>query len=129
MHPRAVITVVALSLLACQPPAPDRETRHSQLPDRPYSGVVRVGDTYYFSGKVGVTEATRALTSGRTAAEVSNIMEAFAELLGELELDFSDVVQGSVFLVNVDDYAEMNRVYGEYFPSDPTARTTQSPSM
>ncbi len=124
MDPRAIITFAALSLLACQAPAPDRETLHSQLPERPNSGVVRVGDTYYFSGKVGVTDATSALTGDRTAAEVQNIMESFAQLFGELGLEFSDVVQASVFLVDVDDYAEMNRVYGEYFASDPPARTT-----
>ncbi|UCF18593.1 MAG: RidA family protein [Gemmatimonadota bacterium] len=124
MDRRAIIHIAALSLLACQAPAPDRETLHSQLPERPYSGVVRVGNTYYFSGKVGVTDATRALTGARTAAEVQNIMEAFAELFSELGLEFNDVVQGNVFLVDVDDYAEMNRVYGEYFVSDPPARTT-----
>lgn len=116
--------VVLLAAVACQTPLPDRETLHSQLPERPYSGVVRVGDTYYFSGKIGVTDSTRALASGRTAAEVRNIMESFGELFEELGLEFGDVVQGNVFLVNVDDYAEMNRVYGGYFRADPPARTT-----
>ncbi len=121
--PRTFTLVIACSLIACQAP-PERETFYSQLPARPYSGVVRVGDTYYFSGKIGVTDSTRALASGRTAAEVRNIMEAFGELLAELDLTFADVVNGSVFLVDMDDYAEMNRVYGEYFPRDPPARAT-----
>jgi 2-iminobutanoate/2-iminopropanoate deaminase len=124
MIPRSAVLIAALTVLACQAPPPDRETRHSQLPDRPYSGVVRVGDTYYFSGSVGVTDETRAMTEARTAAEVRNIMESYKELFVELELDFSDVVQGSVFLADVNDYAAMNQVYGEYFPEDPPARTT-----
>jgi 2-iminobutanoate/2-iminopropanoate deaminase len=124
MIPRMAALAVAVCLLACQAPPPDRETQHSQLPNRPYSGVVRVGDTYYFSGKTGVTDSTRALESGRTAAEVRNIMESFAELLEELGLEFSNVVQGNVFLADVNDYGDMNQVYGEYFPADPPARTT-----
>jgi 2-iminobutanoate/2-iminopropanoate deaminase len=124
MIPRSAVIIAGLTLLACQAPPPDRETLHSQLPNRPYSGVVRAGDTYYFSGRVGATDDTRAMTEGRTAAEVRNIMESYRELLAELELDFSHVVQGSVFLADVNDYGAMNEVYGEYFPVDPPARTT-----
>jgi 2-iminobutanoate/2-iminopropanoate deaminase len=121
---RSAVLITALTILACEAPPADRETLYSQLPDRPYSGVVRSGDTYYFSGKVGVTDQTRTMTDGRTAAEVRNIMEAYRELFTELDLDFGDVVQGSVFLVDVNDYGAMNRIYGEYFPADPPARTT-----
>ncbi len=124
MIPRSAVLIAALTVLACQAPPPDRETLHSQLPERPYSGVVRVGDTYYFSGKVGVTDESRAMTDRRTAVEVRNIMESYKELFAELGLDFGDVVQGSVFLADVNDYAEMNQVYGEYFSNDPPARTT-----
>ena len=124
MIPRSATLILVLASLACQAPPPDRETLHSQLPARPYSGVVRSGDTYYFSGKVGVTDETRGLTEGRTAAEVRNIMGAFKELLDELGLEFSDVVQGSVFLTDVNDYDAMNEVYGDYFAADPPARTT-----
>jgi 2-iminobutanoate/2-iminopropanoate deaminase len=123
MIPRTGILLIALLALACQQP-PSRETLHSQLPERPYSGVVRASHTYYFAGRVGVTDSTRALTEGRTAAEVRNIMESYRGLLDELGLEFSDVVQGNVFLADVNDYAEMNAVYGEYFPTDPPARTT-----
>jgi 2-iminobutanoate/2-iminopropanoate deaminase len=103
MIPRSAVLIAALTVLACQAPPPDRETLHSQLPERPYSGAVRVGDTYYFSGKVGVTDESRAMTERRTAVEVRNIMESYKELFAELGLDFSDVVQGSVFLADVND--------------------------
>lgn len=96
----------------------------SQLPQRPYSEVVRAGDTYYFSGKIGVTGETRAMSSGRAAAETRNVMESFRELLGELGLEFSDVVKATIFLAHIADYDEMNEVYGEYFTSDPPARET-----
>ncbi len=123
MITRKVALILALPVLACQGP-PDRETLHSQLPERPYSGVVRVGDTYYFSGKVGVTDETRGMSEDRTAAEVRNTLDAFGVLLDELGLEFTDVVQVNVFLIDVNDYAEMNAAYGEYFTTDPPARTT-----
>jgi 2-iminobutanoate/2-iminopropanoate deaminase len=124
MIPRITAIVIGAALVACQAPPPDRETLHSQLPNRPYSHVVRAGDTYYLAGKIGVTDETRAMTEGRTAAEVRNIMEAFKAQLEEVGLSFADVVKGDVFLVNPDDYEEMNQAYGAYFTADPPARTT-----
>jgi enamine deaminase RidA (YjgF/YER057c/UK114 family) len=81
-----------------------------------------VGNTYWFSGKLGVTEETKAMTEGRIEAETRAIMESFKSLFQELGVEFSDVVQGTVYLSDVTHYDGMNRVYGEYFPSDPPAR-------
>jgi len=120
--------VLALAVVLCAPPlaaqgAPPR-IAHRPADGRPYSAAVQVGDTYWFAGKVGNTPETQAMTTGRTAAEARNVMEAFKTLLAELGMDFGDVVQGTVYLVDIADYADMNRVYGEYFPKDPPARET-----
>ena len=120
--------VIALLLAGCQappisePPPVSREAINSQLPDRPYSQAVRVGNTFYFSGKLGVTPETLTMEAGRVEAETRNVMESFRELFSDLGVDFSHVVKGTVYLADVDDYAGMNQVYGEYFPTDPPAR-------
>ena len=103
--------------------APPR-VAHQPANGRPYSAAVQVGDTYWFSGKVGATAETRAMTEGRAAAETKNIMESFKGLLAELGMDFGDVVQATVYLSDIADYQAMNEVYGSYFPSDPPARET-----
>jgi reactive intermediate/imine deaminase len=131
-HRRAFAWTFAFSgfslLSGCQaPPGPEtstvtREAYHSQLPARPYSRAVRVGNTYYFSGALGVTEETLAMTEGRIEAETRNVMEGFRALFEELGVEFADVVKGTVYLADVADYAGMNEVYGEYFPTDPPAR-------
>ena len=122
------IACAALLLTACQTPPPPqstpvtREAIQSQLPARPYSRAVRVGNTFYFSGALGVTEETLAMTEGRIEAETRNVMEGFRALFEELGVEFSHVVKGTVYLADVADYTGMNQVYGEYFPSDPPAR-------
>ncbi len=131
MNPRFLLLVL-VSLAGCRPAPPvtyppsdtpaTREAINPQLPERPYSQAVRVGNTYYFSGKLGVTEETLAMTSGRIEAETRNVMESFRELFQELGVEFSDVVQGTVYLADVGDYAGMNQIYGEYFPINPPAR-------
>ncbi len=117
------LLVLAALLAGCAHRWPGREAIHPQ-PDRPYSQAVRVGPVYFFAGKIGVTDSTRALQAGRTAAETRNIMESFRSLLAEQGLTFGDVVQGTVYLADIADYAEMNRVYAEYFPTDAPARET-----
>jgi 2-iminobutanoate/2-iminopropanoate deaminase len=83
---------------------------------------MRVGNTFYFSGKLGVTEETLAMTEGRIEAETRNIMESFRELFQEVGVEFTDVVQGTVYLADVEYYGGMNQIYGEYFPENPPAR-------
>ena len=92
----------------------------------PYSAAVKAGSSVYFAGKIGATQETRAMTEGRVAAETRNIMEAFRELFEEMDMGFEDVVKGTVYLDNIEDYGEMNGVYAEYFTSDPPARVALS---
>jgi 2-iminobutanoate/2-iminopropanoate deaminase len=123
---RPAYALAFAALLCAQPLTAQAAPRiaHKPVAGRPYSAAVQVGDTYWFAGKVGITPETQALTTGRTAAETRNIMEAFKTLMTELGLDFGDVVQATVYLVDIDDFAEMNQVYGEYFLTDPPARET-----
>jgi len=127
MWARFVVLILLLPLACQASPESDgvpatREAIHPQLPERPYSEAMRVGNTYYFSGKLGVTEETLAMEEGRIQAETRNIMESFRGLFQELGVEFRDVVQGTVYLADVQDYDGMNQVYGEYFPENPPAR-------
>ena len=123
---RALCAFALVSALAAQPlwgQAPPR-IAHQPAANRPYSAAVQVGDMFWFAGKVGATAETGAMTEGRVAAETRNIMEAFRGLLTELGMDFGHIVQGTVYLADIEGYGEMNAVYGEYFPKDPPARET-----
>ena len=98
-------------------------------PGRPFSEAVRVGDTYYFSGKIGASSETRAMTEGRTGAETSNIMEAFKGAFERQDLTFDDIVRATVYLADIADYGEMNEVYGSYFPQLAPARVTLAATL
>lgn len=98
-------------------------------PGRPFSEAVRVGDTYYFSGKIGANAGTRAMTEGRTGAETSNVMEAFKEVFERQGLTFGNIVRATVYLADIADYGEMNEVYGSYFPEVAPARVTLAATL
>ncbi|HSG47613.1 MAG TPA: Rid family hydrolase [Longimicrobiales bacterium] len=122
-------TVLALAALAFAVPhaveAQAPRVAHQPAAGRPYSAAIQVGDTYWFSGKIGGSAETRTLPQGeRVQAETHNIMQAFEELFGELGLGWEDMVQATIYLVDLDDYGPMNEAYGSYFESDPPARET-----
>ena len=123
---RYASVLVFAALVCAQPLAGQAAPRiaHKPVAGRPYSAAVQVGDTYWFAGKVGNTPETQALARGRTAAETRNVMEAFKALFAELGVEFGDVVQATVYLADIADFADMNQVYVEYFPVDPPARET-----
>lgn len=131
----ARLGALAVLLAGCMPPpgarprgagglAPVGREVIRVVPNRPYSQAVRVGGTYWFAGKIGVTDSTRALATGRVTAEVQNIFEAFRQVFNETGVSFRDVVQVTVYLADIADYDEMNRAYAAYFPVSPPARET-----
>ena len=98
-------------------------------PGRPFSEAVRVGDTYYFSGKIGANADTRAMSEGRTGAETRNVMEAFKEAFERQGLTFENIARATVYLADIADYGEMNEVYGSYFPEAAPARVTLAATL
>lgn len=139
---RSLLGLILLPVVACQPSAEAAESAESATmaqsatcPVReavqpssrlPYSAAVKSGEHVFFSGKIGATSETREMTEGRVAAETRNIMEAFQALFDEMGMSYEDVVKGVVYLDDIEDYGEMNGVYGEYFPNDPPARVALS---
>ena len=52
------------------------------------------------------------------------VMINIGSLLKEVNLDYSNIVKCSIFLKNMDDFAQMNPIYASYFSSVPPARET-----
>ena len=80
----------------------------------PYSQAVRVGDTLYTSGQVGLDPATGALVPGGIEAQTTRVLENLKAVLAEAGLDASHVVKTTVFLKDMNDFAAMNAIYARY---------------
>lgn len=121
---RLTLALAAAAFIA-QPLAAQEGPRIAHQPSArtPFSAAVQVGNTYWLSGKLGVTQETRAMTEGRVGAETHNIMRAFGELLEELGMDYGDLVRATVYLTDLESYSEMNEAYAQYFEdADPPSR-------
>jgi 2-iminobutanoate/2-iminopropanoate deaminase len=89
----------------------------------PYSQGVQVGKFLYLSGQIPLNAAGE-LQQGDIVIQAVQVLENIKALLAAAGLCPADVVKTTVFLTDLADFAEMNRVYAEYFPHNPPARST-----
>ena len=89
----------------------------------PYSTAVVYGDTVYMSGMIGVDPAVQKPVEGGTLAQARQVFENIVTVLGELGLTTDDVLKTTVFLTNLGDFAEVNKLYAEYFAPNFPARS------
>ena len=88
----------------------------------PFSSAVRVGQTLYLSGVLGVLPGTMTLAPGGLAGQARQTMENIGRVLRFCGLDFADIVKCTVMLADMGQWGAFNKVYLEYFkgPNLPT---------
>ena len=89
----------------------------------PYSTATIYGDTVYMSGMIGVDPAVQKPVEGGTLAQAKQVFENIVTVLGELGLTTDDVLKTTVFLTNLGEFAEVNKLYAEYFAPNFPARS------
>ncbi len=89
----------------------------------PYSQAIQAGDYLFTSGQVAIDPDTGKLVKGGIQEQARQVMENLNAVLESAGADFSMVVKATVYLADINDFAELNGVYGKYFMSDPPARS------
>ena len=90
----------------------------------PYSQAVRVGDLVFTAGQVALDPATGKLVEGGIEEQTRQVLQNLAAVLEAAGSSLDRVVKTTVFLKDMGDFAAMNAVYAEFFPTDPPARST-----
>ena len=90
----------------------------------PYSHAARAGDLVFVSGQAALNPETNQLEAGAAAAQTRRVLENIRAILQAAGADLSDVVKCCVYLADIQEFPEMNRVYAECFGESKPARTT-----
>ncbi|MGD1086175.1 MAG: RidA family protein [Verrucomicrobiota bacterium] len=90
----------------------------------PYNQGVRAGDFLFCAGQIPVAPESGQLTGGDIRAQTERVLENVKIILQDQKLDFGNVVNTTVFLTDLADFAAMNEVYARYFTADFPARST-----
>jgi len=90
----------------------------------PYSVANRVGNLVFASGQLGLDPEINEMVPGGIEAETRQALTNLKNVLDAAGSSLSQVVKTTVFLADMADFARMNAIYGEFFPTDPPARST-----
>lgn len=89
----------------------------------PYSQAVMTDTMVYCSGQIPLTPAG-VMVEGDVTAQTTQVLNNVKAVLAAAGSSLEKVVKVTVFLQDMGDFAAMNAVYGQYFTSNPPARST-----
>ena len=100
-------------------------TSNAPKPIGPYNQAVISGHLMFMSGQIAFDPSTGELVIGEIQAETKQVMENLKSILDEAGLSFKDVIKTSIFLSDMNNFQQVNEVYGSYFSDeDAPARET-----
>jgi len=103
-------------------------TKTSNAPSAigPYSQAVKItaGKMIFTAGQIPLDPATGRLIEGDISAQTRRVLENVKAILTASGATLENVVKTTVFMADLGEFAAMNEVYGEYFPTNPPARST-----
>ena len=91
----------------------------------PYSQGIKAGNLLFVSGQIPIDPATGAVIEAKDIpSQTRRVLQNIQQILSSGGATIDNVVRTTVFLKDMNDFAEMNRVYGEFFREAAPARAT-----
>ena len=107
-------------------------TEHAPAPIGPYNQAVLIGNMLYTSGQIALNPKTMELVLDNIEIETKQVMENMKAVLEAANMRFENVIKTTIFIMNMNDFASINKVYGSYFnestaPARETVQVTGLP--
>jgi len=98
------------------------QTSHAPAAIGPYSQGIIVNNLFYSSGQIPLT-ADGVMVQGDVKEQTHQVFQNLKAVLEEAGASLETVVKATVFIKNMDEFASVNEVYGEYFNTHKPARS------
>lgn len=131
MHNLISLSLTLFLVTACFPGAPESNSTTEKtiiVTDQApaaigvYSQGIRVDNTIYVSGQLGLDPQTGELAGDDLESQVRQAIKNIEAILSVEDYELEDVVSVDVFLDDLDNYSEFNSIYIDYFTQDFPAR-------
>jgi 2-iminobutanoate/2-iminopropanoate deaminase len=100
------------------------KTTNAPAPIGPYNQAVLAGDTLYISGQICINPVNGELKKKDIQEETHQVMQNLKAILLAAGTGFNNVVKTTIFITDMNQFGEINEVYGKYFEGDFPARET-----
>jgi len=90
----------------------------------PYSQAVKTGNLVFCSGQIPIDPATNEFVSDDVAEQTEQVLKNLSAVLNAAGTELNKVVKTTVFLADMNDFAAMNEIYGQFFDTNKPARAT-----
>ena len=90
-------------------------TSKAPAPIGPYNQAILSGNTLYTSGQIALHPKTGELVLDSIEIETKQVMENMKAVLEAAEMTFENVIKTSIFISEMNNFGEINKVYGSYF--------------
>ncbi|GAA4271928.1 RidA family protein [Aquimarina gracilis] len=93
-------------------------TSKAPAPIGPYNQAILTGNTLYTSGQIAINPETGELIMDDIKTEAEQVMQNLKAILDEVGMTFENVIKTTIFLSDMNNFAQVNEVYGNYFNED-----------
>lgn len=90
----------------------------------PYSQAIKANGFIHTAGQIPLDPATGQIVSGDISQQTKRVLENLKAIVEAAGASLDKTVKANVFLKDMNDFAAMNEVYGQYFSKNPPARST-----
>jgi 2-iminobutanoate/2-iminopropanoate deaminase len=90
-------------------------TEKAPQPIGPYNQAVLVGNMLYTSGQIALDPDTGELVMDSIEVETTQVMNNLKAVLEAADMNFKNVIKASIFISDMNSFAAINSVYGQYF--------------
>lgn len=103
------------------------QTENAPAPIGPYNQAIQFENTLYVSGQIAIDPKTGEMVMDSIETETQMVLKNLGAVLSAAGFDYSDVVKCSIFISDMGQFANINKVYAKYFdgPSAPARETVQ----
>ncbi|MBL7741427.1 MAG: RidA family protein [Chitinophagaceae bacterium] len=99
-------------------------TADAPAPIGPYNQAILAGNTLYISGQICIDPKSGELKKQDIQEETHQVMKNLKAILSAAGMGFGNVVKTTIFITDMNRFADINEVYGKYFEGDFPARET-----
>jgi 2-iminobutanoate/2-iminopropanoate deaminase len=90
-------------------------TEKAPAPIGPYNQAILINNMLYTSGQIALHPESMKLVLDTIEIETKQVMENMKAILEAAEMTFENVIKATIFIIDMNDFARINSVYGQYF--------------